>query len=104
MKNTLQKGTVRCIIFQEDSNWYGVALEFNIVEQGDNPQEVMASLFEAVNGYVETARKLKMRPFALNQKPDKEYEDLWNNLEKNKTDNKNVYFYGYQPLQAALAC
>jgi len=104
IKNTLQKGVARCIIFKEDDTWYGVALELNIVEQGDDPQEVMASLFEAVSGYVETARKLKMRPFALNQKPDKEYEKLWNNLAENKIDNKNVYFYGYQPLQTALAC
>lgn len=103
-KNTLKRGVVRCIIFKEEDTWYGVALEFNVVEQGDNPQEVMASLFEAVSGYVETARKLKMRTLALNQKPDKEYEELWKNLNKNKMANKNVYFYGYQPLQAASVC
>ena len=40
-KNTLKRGSVRYIIFKEKDIWYGVALEFNIIEQGDNPLEVM---------------------------------------------------------------
>ena len=31
-KNTLERGSVRYIIFNEDNTWYGVGLEFNIVE------------------------------------------------------------------------
>ena len=102
-KNTLKKGSVRFIIFKEDDTWYGVALELNIVEEGDNPVEVMASLFQAVQGYVETARKLKMRPIPLNQKPDKEYEELWNNLEKSKIKKdkpKEIYSFGYTPFES----
>lgn len=101
-KNTLQKGSVRYIIFKEGGTWYGVALEFNIVEEGDNPVEVMASLFEAIKGYVETARKVKIRPHPLNQKPDLEYEELWNELEKRETKRttkpKEVYSFGYSPF------
>ncbi len=40
-KNTLNKGSIRYIVFKEDDTWYGVALEFNIVESGDNPTEVI---------------------------------------------------------------
>lgn len=87
--NTLQKGSVRYIIFREENTWYGVALEFNIVEQGNNPQEVLFLLFEAMAGYVESAKKAKGRPHILNQKPDPEYERLWNILE-NKKDSTNV--------------
>lgn len=98
-KNTLAKGSVRYIIFKEDATWYGVALEFNIVEEGDNPVEVMASLFQAIEGYVETAQKLKMRPMPLNQNPDKEYRDLWTALERNKSEKtsppKQIYSFGY---------
>ncbi|OGL89311.1 hypothetical protein A3H75_02465 [Candidatus Uhrbacteria bacterium RIFCSPLOWO2_02_FULL_51_9] len=98
-KNTLNKGSVRYIIFKENTTWYGVALEFNIVEEGDTPVEVMASLFEAIDGYVETARMLKTRPMPLNQIPDKEYRDLWTALEKNKTEKitqqKQIYSFGY---------
>lgn len=99
-KNTLNKGSVRYIIFKEDNAWYGVALEFNIVEEGDNPVEVMASLLEAIRGYIETARKVKLRPHPLNQKPDLEYEELWDKLESKKKIEgvikpEEVYTFGY---------
>ena len=102
-KNTLQKGSVRYIIFKENRTWYGVALEFNIVEEGDNPLEVMASLFQAIQGYVETARKLKMRPIPLNQKTDKEYEELWDKLEeegKREIIRPQIYTFGHAPFRA----
>lgn len=102
-KNTLNKGSVRYIIFKEDDTWYGVALEFNIVEEGDNPVGVMASLFEAIRGYVETARKLKMRPIPLNQQPDKEYERLWDQLQEDGTKKtarpEQVFSFGYNPFK-----
>jgi hypothetical protein len=95
-KNTLKKGSVRFIIFKENNTWYGVALEFNIVEEGDNKAEVIAALFEAIQGYVEAARKFKMRPMPLNQKPDKEYEELWNRLKEAKTITKQEEIsFGY---------
>jgi predicted RNase H-like HicB family nuclease len=102
-KNTLKSGTVRHIIFKEGDTWYGVALEFNIIEEGDSPKEVFNLLFEAIQGYVETAQKLKMRPMPLNQKPDKEYQELWDKLEKAKKEKseapKNVYNFGYTPIK-----
>lgn len=76
-RNTLQKGSVRNIIFREGKTWYGVALEFNIVETGDDAQEVMILLEEAVRGYLASARKAKVSPAILNQKSEPEYENLW---------------------------
>ena len=76
-RNTLQKGSVRNIIFREGKKWFGVALEFNIVETGDDAQEVMILLEEAVRGYLASARKGKLNPIILNQKSDQEYEKLW---------------------------
>jgi len=111
-KNTLKKGSVRHIIFKEGDIWYGVALEFNIVEEGDDPVEVMASLFNAIQGYVQTARKLKLRPMPLNQTPEKEYQELWDRLEGSKKMTKvdmaapirQVFNFGYSPFAApALA-
>ena len=69
--NTLQKGSVRTIIFKEKGQWFGVALDFNIVEAGDDPREVMIMLDEAIRGYVDSARKAKLRPHVLNQAPRK---------------------------------
>jgi len=94
-KNTLEKGSVRYIIFKEDNVWYGVALEFNIVEDGDDPDLVMVSLFNAIEGYVSTARKIKSRLMPLNQKPEKEYEDMWNKLQAEKDlKQQEVYTFG----------
>ena len=105
-KNTLNKGSVRCIIFKEGDTWYGVALEFNIVEEGQDPLIVQASLYQAIKGYVQTARKLKMRPISLNQKPHREYEELWSALQTRilarrtkKSDTvigrKQIFDFGY---------
>jgi predicted RNase H-like HicB family nuclease len=82
--NTLQKGSVRTMIFKESDTWVGVVLDFNIVETGDDPQEVFLMLDEALRGYVISARKAKLRPHVLNQTPEKEYLDLWYKAESGK--------------------
>lgn len=92
-KNTLQKGTLRCLVFQEDKTWYAVGLEFNIVESGDTPQEALLMLFEAAQGYLEPAQKIKARPPILNQKTDPEYEERWRNAQESKAD-RDVFFAG----------
>lgn len=79
--NTAQKGTVRSIVFKDGDTWYGVALEFNIVESGDDFDVVMFNLHNAITGYVESQKKIKGSRFApLNQKSDPEYEAMWKNL------------------------
>jgi len=94
-KNTLQKGSVRYIIFQENGNWYATGLEFNIVESGTSPQEAMLLLFEALSGYVESAKKIKARPNILNQKVDSEYEQMWQDIQDKKSaQTKKVYTSG----------
>ncbi len=95
-KNTLQKGTVRFVIFKENSAWYAAALEFNIVEAGDTPQEALLLLFESVQGYLESARKIKARPNILNQKIDPEYEAMWRALQNQtqKSFSQNLYAAG----------
>ncbi|OHA24416.1 MAG: hypothetical protein A3D50_00160 [Candidatus Taylorbacteria bacterium RIFCSPHIGHO2_02_FULL_44_12] len=88
MKNTMQKGSVRNIIFKEDNVWYAVALEFSIVIEGDSPEVASFNLQEAIVGYLESLRNSMvggLRTDAiLNQMPDPEYETLWQALEENK--------------------
>ena len=94
-KNTLQKGNVRFIIFREGNTWYGVCLEFNIVETGDTSREAMLLLFEAVEGYLESARKIKTRTHILNQKSYREYEEMWSTLEERKKIRaKEIFTFG----------
>ena len=103
-KNTLQRGSVRYIVFKENKRWYAVGLEFNIVEAGDDPREVLLSLFEAIQGYVNSARKIKPRPHILNQVSDSEYEGLGRTLHserKSSRDISSVYTFGQRALAAA---
>ncbi|MCX6716979.1 MAG: hypothetical protein NTV72_03575 [Candidatus Taylorbacteria bacterium] len=79
-KNSLHKGEVRFIVFKEDDTFYAVGLEFNLVIEGPTKEVVTFELFEALQGYVESAKKANLRPHILNQKTDVEYENLWNDL------------------------
>ena len=102
-KNTLQKGSVRYIVFKEEDTWYAVALEFNIVEAGDDPREALLLLLEAIKGYVASAQKIKARPAMLNQAPDQEYEELWEKINEEKSLNTSrslppIYAFGRQAL------
>jgi len=103
LKNTLKKGSARFIIFREGDSWYGACLEFNIVESGDTPREAMLLLFEAVQGYLESAKKIKSQPHILNQKADPEYETLWNKLEESKQNNlPSVFSHGQVNISQIL--
>lgn len=71
-------GSVRYIVFKDADTWHAVGLEFNIVESGDDPRIALMNLFDAIQGYVESCKKLKgYRMAPLNQKADSEYEKLW---------------------------
>lgn len=94
-KNTLQKGSVRVMIYKEKDLWVGVALDFNIVETGDDPREVMIMLDEAIRGYVASAQKAKLRPNVLNQIADKEYQDLWDKVHTNKKIPSMIQMHSY---------
>lgn len=99
-KNTPHSGQVRTLIYEEEGVWYGVALEFNIVEVGDSPQEVMIMLDEAIAGYVETAHKKKLSIGVLNQEVDADLDLLWTTGEASKAAKQNIYSRGQQPLAA----
>ncbi len=96
--NTAKKGNVRCIVFKEKDAWYGVGLEFNIVESGDDPDVVYYNLQEAIQGYVESQWKIDgSRVAPLNQKADAEYEGLWTRLAMDKPIPSpiTVKYFGY---------
>ncbi|OHA76870.1 MAG: hypothetical protein A3G10_01500 [Candidatus Wildermuthbacteria bacterium RIFCSPLOWO2_12_FULL_49_9] len=86
MKNTRRKGKYRWIVFKKGADWTGVALEFNIVQVGDDPNLVYLELQDAVRGYIEAAQKITgFRENAidpiLNQKADRTYEVLWDRIQ-----------------------
>jgi hypothetical protein len=102
-KNTLEKGSVRTIIFKEGATWFGVALDFNVVESGDDPREVMIMLDEAIRGYVMSAKKSKLRPIVLNQTADAEYEKLWDKLTKGLSIPSPIQIHSFGERSLAIA-
>ncbi len=101
--NTTHSGSVRNVIFQENGEWFAVALELNIIETGDSPQEVMMLLDSAIKGYVDGTRKSGLSVGVLNQEVDPEYEALWNEvIEGNDTQHKIVYSTTVHQLAALV--
>ena len=108
MKNTPRKGKYRWIVFKKGSNWVAAALEFNIVQVGDDPNVVRFEMQEAVRGYIEASLKFKgFREAALvpmlNQKPEDEYESLWDKAQASTQETKgvlpsNVFDFGTRNL------
>ena len=84
-RNSVEKGKVRYIIFQEDRSWYGVAIEFNLVVEGDDQATTYLNLSEAIRGYIEATRKAHLRPTVLNQAPSNDYARLWKDLQLGRT-------------------
>ena len=90
MKNSSKKRKVRSLIFwdNDDSTWYAVALEFNLVESGDTPGEAMGMLTRAMQGYLAAVRKEKFPAKFLNKKASTEYEKLWKQSQAAKPSKK----------------
>ncbi len=71
------------MIFKDNDTWFGVALEFNLVVEGEDPHLVELELQDAVIGYLESVKKLEHGFHAqhtegiLNQEPDPDYEAMW---------------------------
>jgi len=97
-RNTLKKGSVRFLVFKERASFFGVALEFNIVVEVANPQEAFLFLNEAASGYLESAKKAKLRPHVLNQKPDAEYEKMWQSHQDAKLKEKYEHIVNNLPI------
>jgi hypothetical protein len=101
--NTPKKGKFRYIVFQDDNVWYAVALEFNIVESSDDPKLAFFNLLQAVDGYIESSKKiLGSRYQFLNQVSDKEYTDLWYDLNSSEPVKSPypISMYGYSNVNA----
>ena len=59
-------------------------------------------LFEALSGYIESAKKIKSRPNILNQTTDDEYETMWQNSQKDKEQTKNIFSSGILNMNQIL--
>ena len=110
--NTLHKGKFRWIIFKDGKDWVGTALEFNITVVGEDPRMVEIELHEAVQGYLEAARKFKgvrtqQVSALLNQVTEAEYEKRWEAARESIRGNvpspltSDIYRFGVANLATA---
>ncbi|MEK7624120.1 MAG: hypothetical protein AAB404_00090 [Patescibacteria group bacterium] len=97
-QNTLQKGSVRYLIFKDKDVFFGVALEFNVIVEAASQIEALVLLDEATQGFLESARKIKLRPSVLNQKPDSEYEKMWEEYQDRKLKEKSERTFNCLPI------
>jgi len=67
----LKNNKIKLIIFQKGKKWYGVVLEFNIIEIYKDLNTTLYNLIEATTGYIETVIKNNIQLSSLTQTPDK---------------------------------
>jgi len=101
IKKPLKNNEIRFIIFQKEKNWYGVALELNIIEIHKDPNTTLYNLIEAITGYIETAIKNNIQLSSLKQTPDKKYETIWNQISKTNQQKNNIFMFGKKTLTKA---
>ena len=74
MRNTKKQGKFIIFVYQEKPNRYiGVCLEFDLIEEGKNPQQVMSQIKEASIGYLKTVINNKLSDDLLNKKAPEKY-------------------------------
>lgn len=103
-KNTKENGTIEYIVYKEGKSFVGVCLSFDIVEEGENPTELLKSIREAAELHLETVIKNKLSDDLLNRYAPKEYWDKYfeisRNLEKSPQNAFPVRSPYYQSLTA----
>ena len=92
---------MRFLIFRDGESYFGVALEFNVIVEAASPEEAFLFLNEASFGYLEAARKVKLRPRVLNQKTDPEYEKMWQEYQGRKLKEKYEQVISKLPIFSA---
>lgn len=90
MDNTKEKGVLRFLVYFEpkDNEFVGICMDLGIIKTGKNPTQVEQDVTEAAMGYVETICKEKLSNKLLNQKPPKEYIEVFNNYIAITSGNK----------------
>ena len=103
-KNTKKEGVLRFLIYFEpkDSEFIGICMDLGIIKTGKNPVLVEQDVTEAAMGYVETVCKENLSDKLLNQKPPKEYIEVFNDYIAITSGNKEFVSLGKRKEKQAL--
>ncbi len=80
MGNTKEKGILRFLVYfdPKENEFVGICMDLGIIKTSKNPIEVEQNVVEAAMGYVETVCKENLPDKLLNQKPPREYVEVFN--------------------------
>ena len=91
-KNTKEKGLIEYLVYSEDDKFIGVCLTFDIVEEGNDPVQLMESIKEAAQLHLDIVIKENMSDELLNRFATEEYWDKY--FEAKREDGQDdVSFY-----------
>jgi predicted RNase H-like HicB family nuclease len=82
-KNTKEKGMLEYLFYKEADHYVGVCLTFDIVEEGENLEELKQSVMEAAKLHLRTVLAKDLPDELLNRYAPQEYWDIYlDSLEK----------------------
>ncbi len=92
-KNTKEKGLIEYFVYPEGDKFVGVCLTFDIVEEGNDPGQLMESIKEAAQLHLSIVIKENMSDELLNRYAPKEYWDKYfEALQETGKDDVSFYF------------
>lgn len=71
--NTKEQGSLRFLVYKDGDEFCGVCLEFNLIEYGDNPDELLESLKEGAESLIKGVAEHNLSEEALNDPADIKY-------------------------------
>ena len=72
-KNTKDKGVIEYLVYTEKDKFIAVCLTFDIVEEGDNREKVMQSIFDAAHVHLQAVIKHNLSDKLLNRYAPQKY-------------------------------
>ena len=101
--NTKREGTLEFFVYGQGNKFIGVCLTLDIVEEGDDPQNLMNSIVESAMGHVSVVQSQKLDDSLLNRPAPKEYWDRYFNVLKKMQENARPKGYIYtMPINPAV--
>ena len=108
-QNTKKSGAMELLVYKDGDKFIGVCLTFDIVEEGENPIELMKSIREAAELHLQTVINANLPDELLNRYAPEEYWEKYFSVAKSissasstSTDNLVVSpYYGSLTPQIA---
>lgn len=78
--NTKKGGTLEFLVYGQGTSYIGVCLTLDIVEEGNDPKNLMESIVESATGHVKLVQSKNLNDALLNRPAPQEYWDVYNKI------------------------